>query len=116
MRRRMREEHGPADIWSIKTIPGGMLDIEFIAQYLKLNMPWTCPRFWGDTVTTLAVAADTGLIDVNVSANLVEAMLLWRNLEGILRLTVDGDFLEENAAIALKRVITGPQGPMTSKH
>ena len=111
MRRRMREEHGSADIWSIKTIPGGMLDIEFIAQYLKLKHAVDVPKILeGDTVTALAVAANTGLIDVNVSANLVEAMLLWRNLEGILRLTVDGDFLEENAPIALKRVITRAAG------
>ena len=55
-----------------------MLDIEFIAQYLKLKHATDVPKILeGDTITTLAVAGDTGLIDVNVSANLVEAMLLW---------------------------------------
>src|SRR4029078_9181817 len=36
MRRRMEQPHRPASVWCIKQIPGGLIDVEFIAQYLML--------------------------------------------------------------------------------
>ena len=37
MRERIRVEHGVDDIWSVKHILGGIVDIEFVAQYLQLK-------------------------------------------------------------------------------
>jgi len=37
MRKRIEVEKGRADIWSVKTAKGGLLDIEFIAQYLVIK-------------------------------------------------------------------------------
>lgn len=107
MRARMRKEHGTNDIWSVKQMPGGMVDIEFIAQFLQLKHAADAPEILaGDTVAALRVAGDRGFIDTETAADLVDAMLLWRNVQGILRLTVEGDFTEEGAAVALKRVVT----------
>src|SRR3954462_8506661 len=36
MRRAIALEKGEADIWDLKYAAGGMIDIEFIAQYLQL--------------------------------------------------------------------------------
>jgi glutamate-ammonia-ligase adenylyltransferase len=36
MRRAIAEEKGESDIWDIKNAAGGVVDIEFIAQYLQL--------------------------------------------------------------------------------
>ncbi|MBL4895170.1 MAG: bifunctional [glutamine synthetase] adenylyltransferase/[glutamine synthetase]-adenylyl-L-tyrosine phosphorylase, partial [Emcibacter sp.] len=37
MRQKLREEFGTTDIWSVKHVPGGLVDIEFICQYLILK-------------------------------------------------------------------------------
>ena len=104
---RMRKEHRADDIWLVKHIPGGMVDIEFIAQYLQLKHAAETPEILaGDTAAALRVAGDKGLIDASTASDLVDAMMLWRSLQGILRLTVEGDFSEAGAAVALKRVIT----------
>ena len=60
----------------------------------------------GDTAAAFAVAGEKGLIATDVASELVNATILWRNLQGILRLTVEGGFSEDGAAMALKRVIT----------
>ena len=107
MRARMRKKHGMDDIWSVKHMPGGMVDIEFTAQYLQLKHAAETPDILaGDTVAALRVAGDRGFIDAETASDLIDAMLLWRNLQGILRLTVEGKFTEDGAAVALKRVVT----------
>ncbi|MGB0629559.1 MAG: bifunctional [glutamine synthetase] adenylyltransferase/[glutamine synthetase]-adenylyl-L-tyrosine phosphorylase [Alphaproteobacteria bacterium] len=107
MRMRMRKEYGTDDIWSVKHMPGGMVDIEFIDQYLQLRHAADAPEILaGDTASALAVAGEKGLIDAETAADLVAATILWRNLQGILRLTVEGEFAEDGAAVALKRVVT----------
>ena len=107
MRERMRKEHGTDDIWSVKHIPGGMVDIEFVAQYLQLRHAAEAPEILtGDTASAIAVAGERGFIAADVAADLVAATILWRNVQGILRLTVEGGFAEDGAAVALKRVVT----------
>ena len=107
MRERIRREHGVDDIWSVKHIPGGIVDIEFFAQYLQLKYAAETPEILaGDTAAAFAVAGEKGLIETDVASELVNATILWRNLQGILRLTVEGGFSEDGAAVALKRVIT----------
>ena len=106
MRGRMRKELGTDDIWSVKHVSGGMVDIEFIAQYLQLRHAADVPEILaGDTASALAVAGERGLIEAGTAADLIAATELWRNLQGILRLTLEGKFAEEGAAVALKRVI-----------
>ncbi|CAN0489508.1 unnamed protein product [Laminaria digitata] len=106
MRERLRKEHGTEDVWLPKHLRGGLVDIEFIAQYLQLRHAGSHPDVLaGDTVSVLARAREAGLIDRTPAADLIEAAVLWRNLQGILRLTVDGDFDAGAAAPALKNVI-----------
>ncbi|PPR09488.1 MAG: Glutamate-ammonia-ligase adenylyltransferase [Alphaproteobacteria bacterium MarineAlpha11_Bin1] len=107
MRDRIRNEHGTEDIWSVKHIPGGMVDIEFIAQYLQLRHAAEVPEILaGDTASAITVAGKKGFISNDIATDLVAATILWRNFQGILRLTVDGEFTEDGAAVALKRVVT----------
>ena len=46
MRARMAEEHRPQSIWDAKHVRGGLVDIEFIVQYLQLRRAcnWRCYR------------------------------------------------------------------------
>lgn len=106
MRGRLRKEHGTDDLWLPKHLSGGLVDIEFIAQYLQLRHAAGHPELLaGDTVSVLARAGADGLIDAKIAGELIEAAILWRNLQGILRLTVEGTFHADSAAPALKTVI-----------
>ncbi|MEE2996152.1 MAG: bifunctional [glutamine synthetase] adenylyltransferase/[glutamine synthetase]-adenylyl-L-tyrosine phosphorylase [Pseudomonadota bacterium] len=106
MRGRMRKEHDTDNIWSVKHARGGIVDIEFITQYLQLKYAADTPEILaGDTSAVLLVAVEKGFIDAETASDLDCAMKLWRNLQSILRLTVDGDFNEEGASVALKRMI-----------
>ena len=106
MRTRLRKEHGTDDVWSVKHLEGGLVDIEFIAQYLQLRHASEHPEILaGDTMSVLMRAGDTGLIDGTLAGDLVEAVRLWRNLQGILRLTVEGSIDARTAAPALKTML-----------
>ena len=106
MRDRLRKKHGTDDVWSVKHVRGGLVDIEFIAQYLQLRHAAGEPNILaGDTGSVLKAAGRLGLINAEIAADLYAATLLWRNVQGILRLTVEGIFEPDMAAPALKAVI-----------
>ena len=96
MRERMRREYGGG---SIKHMPGGLVDIEFIAQFLQLLHASAAPEILcGDVLSVYGSAGALGLIDDETARDLSEAATLWRNLQGMMRLTI-GDETVENAAV-----------------
>ena len=112
MRRRMEKElTKPGDIWDFKHLRGGIVDIEFIVQYLQLLHAHAHPDVL-DTNTDAALTklARKGLIDAGLVADLEEALHLWRNLQGMLRLTTGGAFDEAQATEGLKTAIARASG------
>tara|TARA_R110000868_G_scaffold1253_4_gene9689 strand:+ start:11111 stop:14071 length:2961 start_codon:yes stop_codon:yes gene_type:complete len=106
MRGRLHKEHGTDDVWSVKHLRGGLVDIEFIAQYLQLRYGAEVPEILArDTASVLKASGEHGLIEKDVASDLMSATILWRNLQGILRLTVEGRFDPASAAPALKSAI-----------
>jgi len=89
MRARMLKELRPHGRWDAKLRPGGMIDVEFIAQTLHL-IHIGAPGFVSDPAagTVLRRLADAGLLDPADAGVLIRADLLWRTIQGILRLTV----------------------------
>ena len=91
MRARIWREHGGGGPWDIKHMSGGLVDVEFIAQYLQLRHGAASPEILvRDPVAVLEAVGSRGLIDPGVAERLAAAALLWRNLQGVLRLTVGG--------------------------
>ncbi len=91
MRERMAREHRPRDWWAIKHYRGGLIDIEFIAQYLQLRHAAAHPGVLSpNTADALARLAEAGMLDGEVAAELIEALRLWRRLQGVLRLAFGG--------------------------
>ncbi|MEX2617705.1 MAG: bifunctional [glutamine synthetase] adenylyltransferase/[glutamine synthetase]-adenylyl-L-tyrosine phosphorylase [Alphaproteobacteria bacterium] len=97
MRTRMAQEHKGQSIWDIKHRRGGLVDIEFIAQYLMLRhaseYPDTLSPNTADALTRLVSA---GLLDPATGADLQDTLALWQRLQGVLRLSVEGAFDGEN--------------------
>ncbi len=89
MRMRMLKELRPHGPWDVKPRPGGMIDVEFIAQVLQL-IHAGAPGFRLDQAGRIALRrlADAGLMDRDDAEILIRADLLWRTIQSVLRLTV----------------------------
>ncbi|WP_408870011.1 bifunctional [glutamine synthetase] adenylyltransferase/[glutamine synthetase]-adenylyl-L-tyrosine phosphorylase [Elioraea sp.] len=77
---------GPLDV---KYRPGGLLELEFIAQVLQLVHAHATPAVLATgTTEALDRLAHAGVLDVSERAALARASQLFRTVQGLLRLTV----------------------------
>ena len=96
MRQRLNTEHGSKSLWALKNLRGGIVDIEFIAQYMTLLHANEHPEILGrDTRDTLAALIEAGLLDRDSGDTLIDASGLWQGLQGLLALTIEGEITEE---------------------
>lgn len=89
MRRRMREAHpNRSQMFDLKHDEGGMIDIEFMVQYLVLRHACDHPQLTGDigNIALLKLAAQLGLIDGLLAAEAANAYRLFRKLQHQIRL------------------------------
>ena len=106
MRGLIAREKGDGDPWDLKLADGGLMDIEFAAQYLTLAHAGEHPELMNvSTRATLAKARDLGLIDAEAAAQLIDAHKLYTDATQIMRLTVAGAFTPDEAASGVKRRI-----------
>lgn len=91
----------PAHIWDVKTAPGGVVDIEFVAQVLQLQNAETAVEvLQGNTRKALRKAVDLGLIAAADGNLLIEAHRFYEGLQQLIRMAFDGgesrtDFLQQ---------------------
>jgi glutamate-ammonia-ligase adenylyltransferase len=97
MRDRMEQQTVTDRIWDVKHISGGLVDAEFIAQYLQLRHAADHPGVLRtNTTEALAALAEARALDRARAEALIDAVRLWRRIQGMLRLTV-GRLFEEAA-------------------
>ncbi len=89
MRARIARELPPAGPWDIRLRPGGLMEVEFIAQALQLIHAPARPELWNPT-TRLALAglAEAGLLGREDAALLLRADRLYRTVLGLLRVAI----------------------------
>jgi glutamate-ammonia-ligase adenylyltransferase len=93
MRGMVEAAKGGEGTWDLKQAPGGLVDIEFIAQTLQLVHARTRPEVIStDTETALSQAAAAGLLPEADADVLLSALRLDAALLQILRLCVEEDF------------------------
>lgn len=89
MRKRMLKTHQTDFIWDVKHIRGGLVDVEFITQYLQLrNAHEHADILSRSTSQALENLSDKGLLEPEISNDLQAALTLWSNLQCLLRLTI----------------------------
>ena len=106
MRALIAREKGADDPWDLKLVAGGLLDIEFIAQYVVLAHAHAKP--WILDVSTRAViekAGAAGLISAAQADALAQAHRLYTDATQVMRLAIDGPFDPKTAASGVKRRI-----------
>ena len=103
MRRAIDAEHHSDNPWNLKYYRGGLIDCEFIAQYLQLRHAHDDPTIVRPNISAAfdALAAGSAL-EPTVAKELREACQLWLSLQAWLRLTVEGEPDEESWPAPLK--------------
>jgi glutamate-ammonia-ligase adenylyltransferase len=93
MRALIETAKGGEGAWDLKIAAGGMVDIEFIAQYLQLLHADAHPDLLStETEAVLTRAAKAGLLPAADADILLPALRLYQALTQILRLCVEGPF------------------------
>ncbi|MGH6780184.1 MAG: bifunctional [glutamine synthetase] adenylyltransferase/[glutamine synthetase]-adenylyl-L-tyrosine phosphorylase, partial [Bradyrhizobium sp.] len=106
MRRAIAQEKGEDDHWDIKYAAGGMVDIDFIAQYLQLVHAAEMPDILDvSTLQVLENAERLGVLPRAAAEVLRAAARLYHDLTQILRLCVSERFKPETAGEDLLRVM-----------
>lgn len=89
MRGRMIRELPPPGPWDVKLRPGGLVEVEFIAQALQLIHASIRPDVLSPTTrVALRRLAGARLLSTKHAALLIRAEHLWRTVQGVLRITL----------------------------
>ena len=98
MRATIAKEKGDADSWELKYAAGGLIDIEFIAQYLQLVHAATSPDILDtSTARMLEKALHANVLKAEDAEVLRPAVSLFHGLTQILRLCLPGAFDPKSA-------------------
>ncbi|HWE77017.1 MAG TPA: bifunctional [glutamine synthetase] adenylyltransferase/[glutamine synthetase]-adenylyl-L-tyrosine phosphorylase [Pseudolabrys sp.] len=111
MRRAIATEKGDSDRWDIKYVAGGLVDIEFIAQYLQLVHAQARPEILDtSTARVLEKAWALRLVAAEDAEPLRAAVQLYQDLTQILRLCLTGPFDPKTAAPGLLQLLARAAG------
>ncbi|WSH66486.1 bifunctional [glutamine synthetase] adenylyltransferase/[glutamine synthetase]-adenylyl-L-tyrosine phosphorylase [Rhizobium ruizarguesonis] len=107
MRQLIDKEKPPSGPWDLKLIPGGVIDLEFIAQYLALIAPTRGVGIAVNGMSTgeaLKVLGDRLMATVDLDICL-EAFALYTGLSQLIRLSIDGLFDPKEAPAGLVELV-----------
>ncbi|MEE2999183.1 MAG: bifunctional [glutamine synthetase] adenylyltransferase/[glutamine synthetase]-adenylyl-L-tyrosine phosphorylase [Pseudomonadota bacterium] len=109
MRERIEKEHHSTFIWEIKYMRGGLVDVEFITQYLQLKNAHKITKILStNTLAALDKLVEENILNSNQAKKLQVALKLWQTVQGMLRLTIKGYFKpgrENEIPVALTQAI-----------
>jgi [glutamine synthetase] adenylyltransferase / [glutamine synthetase]-adenylyl-L-tyrosine phosphorylase len=111
MRALIAKEKGDSDVWDLKLAAGGLIDIEFIAQYLQLAFAHKDPAILDvSTRKVMEEAGHAGLITGEQAEVLIDAHRLYTDATQFMRLSTSGPFDPGKAATGVKRRIAAASG------
>jgi len=91
MRELLERERPPKSDWDLKLSPGGLVDIEFAAQFLQLAHAAQGGPLHPNTAQALAAFREAGLADAGAVAALEQAWRLQQDATQLLKVALDGD-------------------------
>jgi [glutamine synthetase] adenylyltransferase / [glutamine synthetase]-adenylyl-L-tyrosine phosphorylase len=106
MRKAIAAEKGDSDRWNLKYVAGGLIDIEFIAQYLQLvHAAQTSDILDPSTIQVLDKAWRLRVLEPADAEVLRRAVRLYHDLTQVLRLCLSSPFDPKTAAPELSRLL-----------
>jgi len=98
MRAMIEKEKGTCDVWQSKTYHGGLVDVEFIAQFLQIVHAAEDPGILDqNTANALRKLIAAGFLSSPDGDTLLKAFALYQDISQILRLCTEGGFDPEDA-------------------
>lgn len=111
MRALISQEKAPEGPFDLKLIPGGIVDIEFIAQFLTLAHAASHPDLDGlDTLAVIERCGENGLLSRDNAETLAEAHRMYSRLTQFLRIVLFDDRLVDAQSEAFKRKLAQAAG------
>ncbi|MFN3856445.1 MAG: bifunctional [glutamine synthetase] adenylyltransferase/[glutamine synthetase]-adenylyl-L-tyrosine phosphorylase [Caulobacter sp.] len=110
MRALMARERPPSGEWDVKLAPGGLVDIEFAAQFLQLAHAADGGPLRQNTGEALAAMSSAGLADADAISNLEEAWRMQQNLSQLLKVALDDRADPDGEPRALKALLARAGG------
>ena len=102
MRHRLIDNFATNNIWAMKHIRGGIIDVEFICQYLLLKHGSTHPEILKkNTLDQISSLSKAGLIEQKIADELYNATHILQAIQAMLRLCLDNDDTEQAKPYAL---------------
>jgi len=110
MRALMERERPPSGFWDLKLSPGGLVDIEFVAQHLQLTHAAEGGPLRPNTAEALAELRARGMADPDVLAQLQEAWSLQQNLTQLLKVALEDDADPDSEPAAFQTLLARAGG------
>jgi glutamate-ammonia-ligase adenylyltransferase len=104
MRDKLAAQFPGKNRWDLKFAPGGLVDIEFIAQALQLQHA-TPDVLCTNTIEALEALTKAGALDTADAKTLIDAARLEQALTQILRIAIDGTLDPDVASPGLKSLL-----------
>ena len=106
MRDKIAAEKGSGESWDLKRVRGGLIDLEFIAQFLQIvNAAEHASVLDQNTELALSKLSAAGVLSPSDAEILVPAARLYHTLTQVLRLCLDKPFVADEAPRALKDLL-----------
>jgi glutamate-ammonia-ligase adenylyltransferase len=109
MRERVAAQFPGKSRWDLKYAPGGLVDIEFVAQAIQLRASGA-DAFDTNTITALKKLAAAGALSTDDGDALIEAAAFQNALTQVLRIAVDGTLDPAGATAGLKALLVSAGG------
>ena len=109
MRARMRREQKDGGLWDLKRTAGGLIDAEFILQYLLLAHPQVTPAS-SRPDDIIAALKSKDILTKDDADVLQSGIALWSRLQVMLRLTTEGELPDAETPLGLKRKLAASAG------
>jgi len=114
MRRSIAANHQAEPPWDVKRRPGGLVDCEFILQYLMLRHAAAEPELLavgsGDALAGLTAA---GHVSAGEAAVLADGLAIWTRLSTVLRL-IEGGWADTDMAASIASGVLSLTDPTVS--
>ena len=107
MRSRIEKEYRTQNPWSLKHVRGGMVDLDFMAQYIVLREGAAHPAIWHSNARAVFESAlAEHLLPSEFVTPLIDAKKFLSDLMSLLRLSAPGGVITDDAPEGLKRLLT----------
>jgi glutamate-ammonia-ligase adenylyltransferase len=111
MRQRIEKAHPKPLAWDAKHRRGGLVDLEFVAQYLQLRVaPADASVLAPRTTTAFRKLVAAHRLDAEVGAELIDGLQFWHQVQGMLRVVLGKETGERGSPDLLARALARATG------